>query len=279
MKKYEASLTVALDWFQAAGVDRWNFSLLRQVEKGGMLREDLVRDRAEMLKSAGWAWAMNADPDAHESVCIRPARGWAWQIIMMDDLPGALVMRIAQKYSSLAIETSLDNFQVWIRTEQPLDEPQRLHVQQHLLRKVGGDVGSSSGEHFGKCPGYRNRKPGRGGFIVRVALATAGPAMDVAKYLIEAPAPSPPPGAGGCAIGHDGARGVGVDESRQEFRFCLARLHQAMATGRDLAAEMLALEENLTRRALGRGKRKDEAGAREYARRTVQKAAALVPAG
>lgn len=231
-----------------------------------------------MERSYWWARGRNADG---EDVWFRPARGCAWPIVMLDDLQEGLVMRVARKYSSMVVETSRDNFQIWIVTAMLLSEAQRLAVQRHLRALVGGDAGSMSGEHFGRAPGTRNPKPGREDFMVRVLHAGGGQKFDPSPYLTAAPTPvvpAPRRGRGRVLTPPPGTTRPPPreDESAKEFRFVVAILRQAQRARRDMAAAMSSLERNLTARALMRGKRATEQAAREYAHRTVTKAAEWV---
>jgi hypothetical protein len=268
VQQYLESLSQALDWFESVAVDRWNLACLGE---HGMINHARPRDRAEALRAGAWAWSRNL---RGENVYLRPARGTNWSVVMLDDLPANMVTGIAQKYSSLVLETSSHNFQVWVFVNQPLTEPARLNVQRHLLQKAGADPGSASGEHFGRAPGYRNTKPDRGNFLARIAAATRGLSLDVAPYLTAAPVSSSPAKGGACAISR-GSTVCGTDESRREFGYCLARLDMARRAGR-LAWEMFHLEWDLARRAVERGKRKDLAAAKKYANLTVRKALSVL---
>ncbi|MHB1529227.1 MAG: DNA-primase RepB domain-containing protein [Acidiferrobacteraceae bacterium] len=131
------------------------------------------RERGEFY-ARRWGVARNI---RGENLYLRPARGWPWPLVLIDDLPNARAFAIARKYSSLVIETTLNNCQVWIATNPPINEQQRLAVQRCLCARVGSDPGSVSGEHWGRAPGFQNMKPGRRKFLVRVALATVGPSL------------------------------------------------------------------------------------------------------
>lgn len=263
----------ALDFFTGNGVELFNFSVLEAKEGGGaaMLGDKYPRDRAGVEKSLAWGTARNI---RGANVYFRPARlngegaPLSHSIVFLDDLAPATAFGIAKKYRSIAIETSADNFQVWIITNQPLAEAERYRVQQSLVRLVSADPGCASGEHFGRFPGYANNKPGRNGFRVAVRHCNAiGPALDVAPYLAEVPpatqTPTLPP-KGGRVSSSDGG-----DESAKEFRFAVARIRAGDGAG-DVVQKIAV-------RAQTRGKYHGNAGRCEaYAKRTVRIAVGFV---
>ena len=263
---YKDAMGQMLDWFQAVGVDSWNFCVLDR----GMLGHERPRDRAEVEKSLGWGWVKNR---GGHNVYIRPARGQDWPVVFLDDLPPRKAVGIAHKYSALVVETSSGNCQVWIRTARALSETERAAVQKVLVVLSGADPGSVSGDHFGRAAGYRNRKKGRNDFCVWVLLATNGAALDPSPHLTaalpntEASVRSTPAGATG-----RGAGGDAKSESEMEYRHCLARLGWAQRRGRDPVGEFPFLIGNIADRAVERGKRKTRAEALRYAELTVQRA-------
>ena len=256
---YKEAMGQMLDWFEDAGVNSWNFSVLDK----GMLGHERPRAHGEVERSMGWAWVKNRS--GHE-VYIRPARGHDWPIVFLDDLPPEKALNISKKYAAMVVETSRDNCQIWIRTNQSLSEVERTAVQRSLVALAGADPGSISGDHFGRAAGFCNRKQGRDDFPVRVLAATNGPALDPGRHLIKASNTSgPAPRA--CANG-----GAGISESEKEFRYALARLGWARSRGRDPVGEFQFLVGNIADRAVARGKRKTRAAAVEYAELTVRRA-------
>lgn len=92
-------------------------------------------------------------------IYVRPARGVPASVVMLDDLTREQAMSVADRYAHLLVETSPNNYQLWLKTVPLLDEAERKAVQQALIVMHGGDPGSASGEHFGRFPGFKNRKP------------------------------------------------------------------------------------------------------------------------
>ena len=263
----------ALAWFESAEVCLWNFVVLDH----GMVGHDRQRDASEIRRSCGWAWVKNREG---RDVYMRPARGLDWPVVFLDDLPPQKALAISQKYAAMVVETSRQNCQVWIATTELLDEAARARVQGRLLALVGADPGSVSGEHFGRAPGYKNRKPGRGGWLVRVIASTSGARrLDARPYLMTPdgrPFPSPPRGAGaftGCGASR-ASESAAAGESEREYRYALSRFGWALRTGRDPASEVPYLVANIADRAAARGKAGH--GTRDrcvrYAEATVEKA-------
>jgi len=107
------------------------------------------------------------------NIWIRPAVA-EHALVMLDDLPPATARAIASKYRALAVETSPDNAQVWIFCSSVLAREQRQDVARSLCRLVGSDPGAISEPRWGRLVGYRQRKPGKEGFLTRI-ISTASP--------------------------------------------------------------------------------------------------------
>ena len=284
MKQYEQQMALALDWFHLGGVDQWNFACLLE---RSMIGGDRARGRDEIERSESWGWAQNLQG---RNVYMRPARPGPWGVVFLDDLPPRVARGVAEKYAALVVESSAENCQVWIRTAKSLTEPERLQVQRALCVLAGADVGSVSGDHFGRAPGFANRKPGRGGWIVRVIAATHGAALDPTPHLDSDAEPSPPApggrarvlafphlpsarvsrpsGAGPQAPAPDGQR-----EYAREYGWCLHVLRGARDCRQDVSATVRRLQCNLAAKALARGKRQTAEQAERYAQVVVSAAA------
>lgn len=261
-------LQMQLDWFERAGVDRWNFAVLKRADsaQGGrdsMIGHDRRRDRDEVLRAAGWAWAKNLKEQL--DVYVRPARGRPWPVVFLDDVPEASARSLCDRYSALLVETSKGSFQLWIATKTSLGEAERAAAQRALIAVHGGDPRSVSGEHWCRAVGYRNRKPGRGDFVVKVLHAMIGGERLDTDALKAAPA------AAASAAEFASARpwipgSAGDDESRREWGWVCGWLESG-------GSETEALR-RLLARCVDRGK----PDAERYARHTVTRAAASVAA-
>jgi hypothetical protein len=194
---------------------------------------------------------------AGSNIWVRPAVP-THALVMLDDLPAATAAAVARKYRALAIETSRGNCQVWIVCSHALTREERQDVARALCRLIGSDPGAISEPRWGRLAGFRQRKPGKEGFMTRVAAAAEPdrPPLDPAPHLLcalSSPAPS-----GGVVAYHST---TGGDESRREFAFACHALKRGM-TPTEVAAAVAA-------HVAATGRRKS-AG---YAERTV--AAAL----
>ncbi len=60
----------------------------------------------------------------------------------------------AFKYGRMVVETSPDNYQVWIHSSRSLS----LNEKRYWLEKLHSDPGADPNNRWGRCPGFRNRK-------------------------------------------------------------------------------------------------------------------------
>ncbi len=80
--------------------------------------------------------------------------------LLVDDITREIIRRHHQnpeghwKPGRMAVETSPENYQVWIRSSRrlPLDE------KRYWLDKLHNDPGADPNNRWGRCPGFRNRK-------------------------------------------------------------------------------------------------------------------------
>jgi len=106
----------------------------------------------------GWARAENAHGG---EVYIRPARGFAWPMVFLDDLPIPMARQLAADYGAMVIQTSPPGgCHVWLPCDQDLGEDARLQTQRGLAARFGADKASVSGEHLGRLAGFKNWKRG-----------------------------------------------------------------------------------------------------------------------
>jgi hypothetical protein len=104
----------------------------------------------------GWARAENAHG---AEIYIRPARGFDWPLVFLDDLPVPVAQQLAQAYGAMVIQTSpAGGCHVWLPCDRSLDEGARLQAQRGLAARFGADKGSISGEHLGRLAGFKNWK-------------------------------------------------------------------------------------------------------------------------
>lgn len=255
-----------LNFFEGFGVNRWNFAVLEQRRSGEgycMKGDARPRDRVEVVRCLPWAGARN---HAGHNVYLRPARHdeegqpMSWPVVLLDDVSPELALKIAEKYCCAVVETSTKNCQIWLACDRSLNEWGRRSVQNHLIGLIGADDGSKSGEHFGRAPGFRNKKPNRRNEIVKVLTVSSGkPAFVPPNELFDGVRCSPP--AAACVVGPSNGSS---EESHKEFKFaCIGIAHG------DHESEIIA---NIADRAFARGKRRTLEAAIKYAEMTVKNA-------
>jgi hypothetical protein len=152
-----------LRWWIRAGIDHADLAVRRP--DGTM---PWHRDRAIEDLPLPWVRAENV---RRAEIYIRPARGYPWPLVFLDDVPGDLAARVASKYAALVIRTSAPGgCHVWLRCATALHEDARRHAQRWLASRVDADTGSVSGEHLGRLAGFRNWK--RAGVWVNLVVAS-----------------------------------------------------------------------------------------------------------
>lgn len=238
-------------WWKRAGVDRADLAIRRP--NGAMLWHQ--QRRLDELP-LGWARAENA---SRAEVYIRPARGYDWPLVFLDDVPVDLALRVSGDLSAMVIQTSpAGGCHLWIACDRPLAEPQRKQVQLWLAEELGADPGSVSGEHLGRLAGFKNWK--RAGSWVNVLAAPSGRRpCDPSIALSRAPGEEPP-------------RRIVVESYAGG-----TRPHDTSPSGTDWGWVCASLEagcdpETVYLRLVERARDRRGSDAQRYARRTVEKA-------
>jgi len=209
---------------------------------------------------------------AHCCIFIRPVRGDAQPCIMLDDLDSSAAADVSSRWRSAVVETSENNFQVWVATSRTMTEDERKRVQRIVGAGYGADKGSNSGDHYGRCPGFKNYKSGRNGFVSRlIQAADRGKLLDVDAVLRQEPAAPryrpasrdlPAPRRAAARSVHIGGD---VSESGSEWGWVMGSLESGMSP--------TEVQARLTDHAERRGK-----DASRYATRTVRTALKKVSA-
>jgi hypothetical protein len=149
-----------LRWWREIGVDRADLAVKQRPPAGMILHHDLALGHLPLT----WARGLNL---CQAEVYIRPARGYAWPLVFLDDVPTPLARRVARKYDAMVVQTSpAGGCHIWLGCLQPLEEQARCKAQRWLARHLAADPGSVSGEHLGRLAGFKNWK--RGGTWVNV---------------------------------------------------------------------------------------------------------------
>jgi hypothetical protein len=81
--------------------------------------------------------------------CFLMADDLKWQRVVSDHKSGD-----GWRLGRMCVETSPENFQVWIRTNRPLS----IDEKKHWLNRLGSDPDAGPRGRWGRCPGFRNRK-------------------------------------------------------------------------------------------------------------------------
>lgn len=109
------------------------------------------------VSSIGYLKAQNAKG---KHILIKPDIGIAPFYLLIDDLTWSLLCQHHQhknglwKPGRMVIETSPNNYQVWLRSYRPL----ALQEKRYWLKKLFSDPAADPNNRWGRSPGFRNRK-------------------------------------------------------------------------------------------------------------------------
>lgn len=143
-----------LQWWWHQDVDRVDLAVRRQ--DGSMVWHTDLR----LPRDLPLAWARYENAHGGE-VYIRPARGYEWPLVYVDDVDPVQAIGVTRKYRAMAVQTSTaGGCHLWLTCTRPLGESARAHAQRWLAQRLGADPASVSGEHLGRLAGFRNWKRG-----------------------------------------------------------------------------------------------------------------------
>lgn len=187
MKKPASQFAAQLAWFTDIGVTRFDLAVRRHSGTWVHLHQDLSLERLQGL--LGWCRHENAQGS---DIYLRAHRRRAWPVVFLDDVPLDVADSLVDAHPALAIETSPGSCHVWLRTNQALSESgrrdaQRAFIAHHNMGLLAADPRSTSGEHYGRAAGFRNRKPGRDCWVNLRRSSAHGVPLDVRPK--EGPAP------------------------------------------------------------------------------------------
>ena len=244
----------------------------------------LDRPGVQALEPQLWARSLSGGCGVH----WRPASAAS---ILLDDLDGSTARGIIGKYRAVGIETSPGSYQAVIATTHGLTRLEQHQLQAVLVQRLHAagrhaDPGATGAGQHARMPGFPH--PGHAGRTVRLLGSGDAllPLLDP-DAILGAVSDTPKPAR---ALGGQGIRvpRPGVPARPQGVRGKAAEAGPADAPGgseRDYAwtcaqiragADIVTLTDTLAAAALKRGKRHDEAGAQDYARRTIYKAQAAL---
>jgi len=112
--------------------------------------KSFVREYEATEKNIPYIRHRNAQGD---DVYIRPKE--SSRFLLIDDLSKEQADKHLKRAGRLIVESSPDNYQVWIRSDRRLSSDEKKYWQKSL----GTDPGANSDLRWGRCPGFTNRKP------------------------------------------------------------------------------------------------------------------------
>ena len=274
------------------------FSIWRRIDlafslpSGAWLRPDAIDGKHRRLGSldrAGlaalerelWARALTGGQGVH----WRPAEA---DFALLDDLDGPSALGIIDKYRAVGIETSVGSYQVVIATGRAMTRIEQHKVQTSLVQRLlaagrHADRGATGAGQYARMPGFGH--PGHAERVVRL-LGSSGallldpdallgtecdtpmPARSLTRAGIRVPRPGVP------ARRASGGRGKAAVDGPADAPGGSERDYGWVCGQIRAGADLETLTDRLAAAALARGKRRDEAGAQDYARRTIEKAQA-----
>jgi hypothetical protein len=93
-------------------------------------------------------------------ILIQPDSTIAPYYLLVDDICWSLIQQQHQhkdgrwKPGRMLVQTSNNNYQLWIHSRRPLS----LNQKRYWLKKLNSDPGADPKNRWGRCPGFRNRK-------------------------------------------------------------------------------------------------------------------------
>ena len=114
-----------------------------------------VWDAGTIIRSMPWLRHQNREG---RNIYIRP-KG-EHDLSMVDDLTAEAISAMKQTGFNPAaiVETSLGNFQAWLKHPERLSKELSTAAARALAEKFGGDRGAADWRHFGRLAGFTNRK-------------------------------------------------------------------------------------------------------------------------
>jgi diadenosine tetraphosphate (Ap4A) HIT family hydrolase len=141
--------------FAAMACDHFDLGILRP-DGRMLLREEWTVRRIEQA-----ILRLRRENARGAHIFVRPHNAHALSLI--DDLSVEAIARMTNAgfQPSLVVETSPQNFQVWLNHGRTLDRSMSTWAAKELAKRFGGDLSSADWRHFGRLAGFTNRKPER----------------------------------------------------------------------------------------------------------------------
>ena len=149
-----------------------------------------IRDLSSMERKVSRYSTMNVE----ENIYIRALPDTRHPLLMLDDLDeGGLAHLASTPFEPAAVvETSQGNFQCWFRLPRSFDREERKAMERVFVAALAqkglkADKKSADGGHYGRLVGFRNLKPTRNGFQVRLVSASGHILTETdMEFLLEA---------------------------------------------------------------------------------------------
>src|SRR6202050_4487032 len=129
----------------------------------------ILRSDGRMLLQE--AWTPTQIEQANQRLRCENARGahifvrphGVHALSLVDDLGVDAIARMTDAgfQPALVVETSPQNFQVWLNHGRTLDRSMSGCASKELAKRFDGDLSSADWRHFGRLAGFTNRKPER----------------------------------------------------------------------------------------------------------------------
>lgn len=91
------------------------------------------------------------------NIFMRPLLNQEPFYLLLDDINKEHMEKHKAKPGRLIIQTSTDNYQIWIKSDRPLD----VEEKKHWIKFFQADLGASPKRRWGRAPDFRNYKPTR----------------------------------------------------------------------------------------------------------------------
>jgi hypothetical protein len=138
---------MACDYFDVGILRPDGRMLLREKWTLGQIEQAIQRFKFENARGA--------------HIFIRPHGIHALSLIDDLSVEAIVPMTGAGFEPTLVVETSPQNFQVWLNHGRTLDRTMSSYAAKELAKRFGGDLSSADWRHFGRLAGFTNRKPER----------------------------------------------------------------------------------------------------------------------
>lgn len=139
----------------AMGCEFFEIGLRNASEK---LMQNIIMDKSKLFSSIGFLAKRNVNG---EDIYIRPAPKEKHGLILVDDAKTEALIRMRQDglNPAVTVETSPNNYQVWLKLGDDLEPSLRTKIAKFLATRYNTDKASADYRHYGRLAGFTNRKP------------------------------------------------------------------------------------------------------------------------